>query len=338
MGFNQVLFAETAIVACELAQVEYREPKALGRPVRSRALNKSRNNLDGSIIYFGLDNGVIFNWVSGVTVYFFPGVDGEQSEEKKREFQEKAKALQSEYRSRIVAQNVAASSVAVDILMASRGANRAHGYLVKKSITFAHRYLRRIPKREALQYIRKGGILNEEGRTQSLGGLTDNLLVVPVQNAEGETTSIQFIDENGNKRFLLGGAQKGCYWSTLLHTKEGKTSPVIGICEGVATALSLYHQKQIPVIASFSANNLQSVAVKIRELYPNRQIIIFADRDPSGVGVNRAQETARALGACALVKCPTFSEELTARYKAIHGAEKVPTDYNDLYALLGVIE
>lgn len=338
MDFNQVIFTNSALSACEVAQVEYREPVAFSHPQRVRALNKKHANFDGSIIYFEHDKGVVFNWLLSVAVYFFPEGDAQQNESTKRELLEKVKAQRLLLQKDQERKHVIASGVAVGILNVSRGCNRSHGYLVKKRLTFAHRFLRRIPKREALQHIRKGGILDVYGKTQSLEGLTGNLLAVPLENGRGEVTSVQFIDENGTKRFLKGGLLGGSFWARLLHTVEGKTSKTIGICEGVATALSLYHVNKIPVVASMSAHNLKAVGLAIRELYPNATIVFYADRDASGIGLKRAKESAQALGWGVSVKLPSIGPEIVERFKTLSGSDSEPTDYNDLYLSLGLIE
>ena len=58
-------------------------------------------------------------------------------------------------------------------------------------------------------------------------------LVVPVRK-NGELCSLQFIGENGEKRFLTDGEVAGCY------TSIGKPNGALCICEGFATGASIH--------------------------------------------------------------------------------------------------
>lgn len=60
-------------------------------------------------------------------------------------------------------------------------------------------------------------------------------LVVPVYDEEGKIVSLQFIGEDGGKKFLTGGRKRGCFFAI------GKdASKPLHIAEGLATALSIY--------------------------------------------------------------------------------------------------
>jgi len=122
-----------------------------------------------------------------------------------------------------------------------------------------------------------------------------NTLIIPLYNlynAKLELVNLQFINENGDKRFLAGGLKKGCFY--FLGNKE--TDKVL-IAEGFATAASLYEHTDHITIAAFDAGNLKDVAVNVKPLI-NRdvEIIICADNDESGIGEKKARDAALAVG------------------------------------------
>jgi len=79
---------------------------------------------------------------------------------------------------------------------------------------------------------------------------------------------------------------------------------------------------------AFDANNLKAVAMAIREIYPEANIVLCADNDHKGdknVGLEKAQEAAQAVGG--EVISPEFTKEEMARGL---------TDFNDLHQARGL--
>ncbi|MDD2801875.1 MAG: hypothetical protein PHE96_10485, partial [Methylococcales bacterium] len=60
------------------------------------------------------------------------------------------------------------------------------------------------------------------------------------------------------KRFLSGGQKKGCYFCLGYRTDK------ILICEGFATAASLFESTGLLTVVAFDAGNLKEVAINIR--------------------------------------------------------------------------
>lgn len=167
-------------------------------------------------------------------------------------------------------------------------------------------------------------------------------LIVPVQNAGGELRGLQYISPEGQKRFLPGMEKNGNF-----HLITGDhSSPAqdlsqneIILAEGYATGASLHMATEKPVCVAFDAGNLEPVAMKLRERYPNAAITICADNDhqhirrtPEGTelwnkGVALAQDAAKAVGG--KVVAPIFNEEERARGL---------TDFNDLHQSRGIEE
>jgi putative DNA primase/helicase len=104
---------------------------------------------------------------------------------------------------------------------------------------------------------------------------------------------LQFIDGEGNKRFLSGGRKRGCYFG--IGQPQGK----ICIAEGYATAASIHEATGYAVAVAFDAGNLRLVAEAIRQKFPGIEIILCADNDintPGNPGLTHAREAAAAVG------------------------------------------
>lgn len=136
-----------------------------------------------------------------------------------------------------------------------------------------------------------------------------NPLIVPLYSSDDNLVSLQYIYQNGNKRFLKGGRKNGCYFPI------GNLKKRILLAEGYATACSIFLATDELTICCFDAGNLKPVAEKFRKFYPSMEIIICADND--SVGLSKAIEAGRAIDAVTVF--PVFP----------HGFSKL-TDFNDL--------
>lgn len=151
-------------------------------------------------------------------------------------------------------------------------------------------------------------------------------VVVPLYDENGVIVSLQFIDADGNKRFLTGGRKRGCFF--LIGGKDAE-KPLL-TCEGPATGSSLHECLGLPVLVAFDAGNLLPVAEMARSKYPDREIILAADNDdpdknypePGGVGVAKATAAAVAVGGSL----------------AVPRHEGRAVDWNDLHKLMGAGE
>lgn len=160
-------------------------------------------------------------------------------------------------------------------------------------------------------YLDKKGV-NAYGIKQS-----GDALVIPLR-IDGEIQSLQFINADGSKKFLTGGRIKGCYHSI------GKPQDVIYICEGYATGASIREATGSAVVVAFNAGNLKAVAETLRDKFPTIKLVVCADDDASGVGVDKANKAALEVGADVVV--PDFGD------KRPDGV----SDFNDLHQLQGL--
>ena len=124
-------------------------------------------------------------------------------------------------------------------------------------------------------YIKKKGIqpLNVRRFTSH----KRDVLVLPMVNViTGKIESLYLIYANGFKRPL-----KGTQFSGLCMAVGGelRSSPVLWLAEGWATAISLHMEVKQPVVVAFSAGNLEPVAQRLRERFPTACIKLCADDD-----------------------------------------------------------
>ncbi|WON74467.1 DUF3987 domain-containing protein [Nitrosospira sp. Is2] len=186
---------------------------------------------------------------------------------------------------------VAAADKAAEIYSRAGNAKADHPYLVKKGVS------------------PRGGV-------KQLG----KQLIVPVY-IEDELTSLQFIKEDGTKRFLSGGEIRGgC-------CMVGTPAKVLCIAEGYATGCSIHEATGHAVAVAFTAGNLMHVAQAMRQRYNEATLILCSDNDQwteGNPGLTKAAEAAKAIGG--LLAVPDFSGG---------GVSTRPTDFNDMHALTG---
>jgi phage/plasmid primase-like uncharacterized protein len=111
----------------------------------------------------------------------------------------------------------------------------------------------------------------------------DGKLVIPVYGVGGEIQSLQYIATDGTKRFYTGGKMQGGYFTI------GEPSDMVIIAEGFATAMTIHEATAQCVVVAFNAGNLKPVCDMVRSQYKGR-VIICADNDASGVGIEKANK------------------------------------------------
>lgn len=178
---------------------------------------------------------------------------------------------------------------------------------------------------KATPYMQAKGIMPHVGALTDSGG---QKTYVPVIDVNGKQWSMQYIQEDGTKRFAKDSRKEGCF-----HLVGGiaavSAAPVLVIAEGYATAASLAEVLGHGTVAAFDSGNLPHVAKALHERYPEKHIIIAGDDDrhlEATQGINpgrvKAEEAARAVGGQAVF--PIFAPgEQAANPKGC-------TDFNDL--------
>lgn len=115
-----------------------------------------------------------------------------------------------------------------------------------------------------------------------------NEIIVPIFDIDGKLASLQFISNDGGKRFLPGGKIGGNFWLC------GRPGAEICIGEGMATMAAVRRVTRLAVVAAMNAGNLAPVAKQIRARRPQIRIIMCADDDE--VGIAEAEKAAKAVG------------------------------------------
>ena len=115
-------------------------------------------------------------------------------------------------------------------------------------------------------------------------------LVIPLKDGQGTIVGLQYISDEGEKRFLTGSKKSGSFF--LLGREIFKTSDSLNYAEGYATAASIYADRSQPVVVAFDAYNLIKVAEVMYQYFPNLKHIFVADNDDSNTGEIEAKKAA----------------------------------------------
>jgi len=125
----------------------------------------------------------------------------------------------------------------------------------------------------------------------------DGRLIVPLFNADGEMTTVQYIDASGGKLYHTGGKTGGSYW----RIGDNEDSHIY-IAEGFATAATIAQVTERACYVAYSASNIPTVTGLLRDRYgPSKRIIIVADNDANGVGKNYADQASAKFGATVII-------------------------------------
>jgi phage/plasmid primase-like uncharacterized protein/KaiC/GvpD/RAD55 family RecA-like ATPase len=138
-------------------------------------------------------------------------------------------------------------------------------------------------------YLKRKGI-----QTHGLRTTGDGRLMVPLYDADGTLSTLQYIDEDGGKLYHPGGQTGGKFWMVGSLDEPG----TLFVAEGFATAATIHETTDRPVVVAYSASNLVPVTGTLREMYGATQdIVIVADHDNSGVGQRYAEQASAKYGA-----------------------------------------
>lgn len=129
---------------------------------------------------------------------------------------------------------------------------------------------------------------------------------IPAIDVHGKQWTMQYIQEDGTKRFAKNSRKEGCF-----HPVGGlaaiAAAPVLIVAEGYATAATLAEAVGHGTVAAFDSGNLAEVARALHAKYPDKPVIIAGDDDrplelTHGVNAGRAkaEEAAQAVGGTAI--------------------------------------
>ena len=161
-------------------------------------------------------------------------------------------------------------------------------------------------------------LINKEVKAHGIRQDGD-LLVIPLWGDDA-IQSLQYIKADGTKKFMPDGRIKGCHYII------GTPNDIIYVAEGYATGATIYEATGDAVAVAFNAGNLVAVAKTIRAKHPNITLVIAADDDANGIGLTKANDAAKQVGA-SVVK-PNFGDKRPDNL----------SDFNDLAKLKGLAE
>ena len=143
---------------------------------------------------------------------------------------------------------------------------------------------------------------------------SDGRLMLPILDATGEIQSVQFIADDGAKRFLPGAPTAN--GRAYIGINMGRTI----ICEGFATGASIYDAMPDQVCVAYSLNNMETLA---RELHAEgRSIVLASDQ---GTAASRMRELGAELDVPVIYPRESdFNDDAQA-----HGTESIAAAFRD---------
>lgn len=160
-----------------------------------------------------------------------------------------------------------------------------------------------VPVSEPTPYLREKGIQAHAGiMTDNEGQKT----YIPAFDADGKQWTMQYIQEDGTKRFAKDSRKEGCF-----HPVGGMealaAAPALVIAEGYATATTVAEALGHATVAAFDSGNLPAVAQALHAKFPDKPIVIAGDDDRAlqltqgtNPGRTKAQEAAKSVGGKAI--------------------------------------
>jgi putative DNA primase/helicase len=139
-------------------------------------------------------------------------------------------------------------------------------------------------------YLEKKGVLS-----YGLKLANDGRLMVPLFDKQLTVVGLQFINDQGDKRFLPGSKKSGSFFILGQELLKSKTNNVINYCEGYATAASYYSDYSQPVVVAFDAYNLSPVAEIMFDIFPKHKHLFIADNDDSKTGEKEATKASQII-------------------------------------------
>ena len=165
------------------------------------------------------------------------------------------------------------------------------------------------PATEQTPYIKSKGIQAHPGVfTDAEGSKT----YIPAQDADGKLWTMQYIQEDGTKRFAKDSRKEGCFHIVGGDLSSLSNAPALVLHEGYATAATNAEVLRFPTVAAFDAGNLPAVAEALHAKWPDKPVVILGDNDRyqeitqgTNPGKSKAQEAARRVGGKAIL--PVFA-------------------------------
>jgi putative DNA primase/helicase len=208
-----------------------------------------------------------------------------------------------------------------------------------------------VPVTKPTPYMQSKGIAPQPGVLTDAQGQTT---YIPAVDVNGKQWTVQYIREDGSKRFAKDSRKEGCFH--VVGGDAGLTkAPVLIIGEGYSTLSSVSQSVGFATVAAFDSGNLLPVAKALHDKHPDKPVVIVGDDDKhlelmlgTNPGRQKAEAAAQAVGGKVLL--PIFAPgeqsyphnlepvtpeifrkgELSDEQKAALSNMKQFTDFNDL--------
>lgn len=146
----------------------------------------------------------------------------------------------------------------------------------------------------------------------------NGLVVVPLKDELKKLTSLQFIDENGNKTFLSDGK----VWGSSHQIGFIRDKDTIFLAEGFSTGATINEQLGCSGYCAMNSGNLIEIAKMIKKKHPYNKVLIACDNDfhnEYNAGLEKGKEAAKIIGEKAIIAVPNFRPGVKG------------SDWNDFY-------
>jgi putative DNA primase/helicase len=215
------------------------------------------------------------------------------------------------------------------LLRYGEGAERAVQMLATAKLCSLHPYLEH-------KQVRSYGLRvlgDNAARSFDLPEFVGDLLLIPVNDLDGNLCGLQWIDADGKKRYTSGTNRSSgtCFLIGTLHD-----AVVAVIVEGYATGATIHEAIGLPVVVAFDAGGVEKIAMKLRQRLPTATLIFAGDNDPEEKGYRgqkAAYKAARVAGG--VVALPPGEGDDWNDHAAKHGLDDVRAR---LTAAAGVVE
>lgn len=167
-------------------------------------------------------------------------------------------------------------------------------------------------------------------------------MFIPAIDAQGKQWTMQYIQEDGTKRFAKDSRKDGCFHPIGGSMEALRAAPALVIGEGYATAAQVAEAVGFATVAAFDSGNLEAVAKALHEIFPDKPVIIVGDDDRHQImthganpGRSKAEAAAQAVGGKAVfpifapseVAYPANLPPITPEiYRAHLAAERLQSD------------
>lgn len=246
-----------------------------GKLHRFPGLDKKRGNDAAWCKLFDDGGGGVFgDFSTGLDEHWQAETERTYTAEERQVFRKRIEAERQQREAEELRQHEAVAKVAAAILAKANDDPVQHPYGLKKVVAFGPRV--------------KRGAWPQRGWTDAL--------LIPIYGADGKVWTLEAINPDGEKDYLKGGRKRGGFY--LLGKIRGASRVLVG--EGLATVAAVHAVDGAPAVAAMDSGNLSAVALAVRAMAPDAEIILLADNDiksdGSNPGLKAATEAAQAVG------------------------------------------